>query len=1109
MIRRATIAALGATLVTLLAAPGAAAGEESGAPAWQTTLVSTPTVLRPGAGGDKAKYVFTATNVGGSRTSGEIDLEDALPAGLTPAAAGLRLTGGGGDGSCEIASQIVSCTTETPVRPGFSLVLEIRLSVDPLAPPSLEDQTTISGGGALAASATTTTTIGTSTPPFDFLAGPAGLSAPATAADGSAVTLAGAHPYQLTVGLGFPSEYPGGLIHGIEGGVRDAGTDLPRGLIVDPAATSRRCTESELLGAGCPAASQLGLAAITTPVANTLPPELSPLYNMVPPPGSPSSFAFDVSGAGAFAHILGSLRSDGDYGLTGGSTDIVGLSLHPILGVTLHLWGDPAGAIHDELRSDACFFPASMFEKPEPSCPLSPAETTGAALLSMPGTCPSTPSITIGRADSWAQPGLFHEAVYESADLAGNPIPISGCTALEFAPTLAISPTTNLADSPSGLDVDLHQPQEAPRDNPLQGRASASLKDAVVSLPSGLVANPSQADGLAACTEAQIGYLSEGHYSKQPNSCPDAAKLGTVEVASPLLAEYGEGGTKLETDPETGRPIPRPLQGSVYLAKPFENEFGSLLAIYLAVEDEESGTVAKLAGKVVPDPQTGRLTTVFEENPDLPIEDVRLHLFGGARASLTTPISCGTHTTTSDLTPWTSPEGADAHPSDSFQTTAEPGGGSCPSSEDGAANSPGFSAGTLSPQAAAYSPFVLKLHREDGSQRLAGIDTTLPPGLVGKLAGIAECSEGQISQARSRENPEEGIDERESPSCPLASEVGVVNVGAGSGPTPFYTQGHAYLAGPYKGAPLSLAVIVPAIAGPFDLGTVVSRVALHIEPETAQVHAVSDPLPQILDGIPLDIRSVALKMDRPQFILNPTSCEPMAITGTALTALGNPAGLSERFQVGGCSGLRFKPKLSLRLKGSVKRSSNPRLIANLSAKPGEADIARAQVKLPHSVFLDQAHIRTICTRVQFAADACPAGSIYGKAEATTPLLDQPLSGAVYLRSSSHPLPDLVAKLKGPASQPVEIDLVGKTDAVKAALRNTFEAVPDAPVSHFRLELFGGKRGLVEMSDGFCAGRRATVQLTAHNGRSYDTRPVVGAKCPKHRKHRHHKKHKRG
>ena len=396
----------------------------------------------------------------------------------------------------------------------------------------------------------------------------------------------------------------------------------------------------------------------------------------------------------------------------------------------------------------------------------------------------------------------------------------------------------------------------------------------------------------------------------------------------------------------------------------------------------------------------------------------------------------------------------------------------------------------------------MKLSRQDGSQRIAGIDTLLPPGLSGKLAGIGQCSEAQIAQARARERPNMGILEKQSPSCPASSEVGEVDVAAGAGPSPFHTQGHAYLAGPYKGAPLSLLAIVPAVAGPFDLGAVVSSVALRVDPDTAQIHAVSDPLPQILDGIPLDVRSIAITMGRPQFTLNPTSCDPMQVTGSATSALGQSAALSDPFQVGGCSQLPFKPRLSLALKGGTRRASHPKLIAGLKAKPGEANVAVAQVKLPPSAFLDQAHIRTVCTRVQFAVNACPKGSIYGSASATTPLLSDPLSGNVYLRSSNHKLPDLVVALKGPASLPIEIDLDGKTDSVKGALRNTFEAVPDAPVSSFHLELFGGKRGLVINSRNLCAHTyKAEVNLTGQNGKVFDTEPAVGTDCKGHKRHK--------
>ena len=528
-----------------------------------------------------------------------------------------------------------------------------------------------------------------------------------------------------------------------------------------------------------------------------------------------------------------------------------------------------------------------------------------------------------------------------------------------------------------------------------------------------------------------------------------------------------------------------------------------MLAIYLAVEDQKTGIIAKLAGEVTPDPQTGQLTALFKDNPQLPIEEIETHFFNGPKAALKTPLACGTYTTTSTLTPWSTPEGADANLSDSFATSVAAGGsGPCPSSEAGAPNTPSFTAGTTTPQAAAFSPFVLKLSREDGSQQLTGLDATLPKGLTGKLAGIPYCSEAQIAAAKAREAPNMGAVEQQSPSCPLASEVGSVTVGAGAGITPLYVSGHAYLAGPYRGAPLSLAIITPALAGPFDLGAVVARTALYVNPETAQIHAVSDPLPSIIQGIPLDLRSIALKMDRPDFTRNPTSCDPTQILEAASTLADQSAALISPFQVGGCGALKFKPKLAISLKGATKRTGHPALRATLTyPKDGRyANIEDAQVTLPHSEFLDTTHIATVCTRVQFAADSCPKASIYGFARAFTPLLDKPVEGPVYLRSSNHKLPDLVAALNGQ----VDVDLVGRVDTGKAnGIRNSFEAAPDAPVSKFVLEMKGGRKGLLVNSEDICRKpQRALASYLAHNGMSYEATPLIKNSCGAKAKKKH-------
>ncbi|HEY4561850.1 MAG TPA: hypothetical protein VIJ36_02670, partial [Thermoanaerobaculia bacterium] len=430
----------------------------------------------------------------------------------------------------------------------------------------------------------------------------------------------------------------------------------------------------------------------------------------------------------------------------------------------------------------------------------------------------------------------------------------------------------------------------------------------------------------------------------------------------------------------------------------------------------------------------------------------------------------------------------------SFTVSADAKGAPCPPERF----SPAFGGATENPLAGTYSPFNLSFSREDGEVQLEGLAATLPPGLLGSLKGIPYCPEAALAAVSGALGA--GAAQEASPSCPTASRLGTVTVGAGAGPNPFYTQsGKAYLAGPYKGAPLSLAVIAPAVAGPFDLGSVVVRNALRVDPESTQITAVSDPLPQILHGIPLDLRDVRVALDRPSFTLNPTSCDPMAIEATLTSTKGTSAERSERFQVGACKRLAFGPGLSLRLKGGTHRAQHPalRAVLRMPTKGANANIARTSVALPHSEFLAQAHIRTVCTRVQFAAGAgngteCPKGSVYGHAAAISPLLDEPLEGPVYLRSSNHTLPDLVAALGGQ----IDVDLVGRIDSARdGGIRTTFATVPDAPVSKFVLSMQGGRKGLLENSTDLCRSpHRATVAMDAHNGKTADSRPVLRVRC---------------
>jgi hypothetical protein len=1025
-----------------------------GLPVWKLYSLSVPTNLKPGA--IESQIILQAVNVGGATTHGPFTITDTLPAGLTVVEA--RYNGGP---LCSVSGQVVTCSVNEPITPGELVPVNIHLDVDPGASGTLPNDAEVEGGGTAPASSVLPVEVTSALPSFSFLAGEEGFAAPLSSADGSAATQAGSHPYQLTVQLGFPAEKPGQEIIVSTGHVRDISTDLAPGEIVNPNSTSELCTEVEMVARDCPVESQIGTDTLSTAGLGFALVGSTPLYNMVPAPGSPSTFGFDAGGVGIFVHIKGSLRSDGDYGLSGTSNDILARGANPVLGVRLAFWGDPSSSSHQDSREcpGGCGVP----------------EASDTALLTAPVQCSGQPTVTRGRADSWEETGTFVSASYESADLEGHPVAMGGCNQLQYDPSLEARPTTNLADSPSGLEVDIHQPtNEDPG-----GISPAMMRNLRLALPAGMSVNPSSANGLGACAEAQAHL-----HSLLAGECPDDSKLGSAEVITPLLDH--------------------PVPGALYLAEPLKNPTGSLIGLYLELNDPSTGTVSNLAGKVIADPVTGQLTTVFEDNPQLPLEDIKTHLFTGPRAALRTPAACGSYATKTDLAPWSAPQTPVAHLSDPWQIQASPNGGACPAQGEALPNTPSFTAGTLSPQAGDYSPFLFKLTRKDDTAEPLKVDTTLPAGLVAKLAGVPYCPEAGIARAASRSNPNEGILERNDPSCPAASKVGALDVATGAGITPFHAQGNVYLSGPYKGAPLSLAVITPAIAGPFDLGTVLTRVALNVDPETAKVSATSDPLPSILYGIPLDIRSIALQMDRPNFTLNPTSCDPLSVTGSLLTTAG-ASPLLVPFQVGECGALGFRPKLAVRLKGGTSRGAHPALTANLTyPKSGKyANVKVAQVTLPHSEFLDQAHIGTVCTRVQFAAKQCPAKSIYGKASATTPLLEKPLSGPVYLRSSTHKLPDLVVALHGQ----VDVVLDGRIDSVNGGIRTTFEAAPDAPVSKFTLQMQGGKKGLLVNSTNLCKHPKANKAISlmeGQNGKVFDTEPALANSCKKAKRHHHRK-----
>lgn len=895
--------------------------------------------------------------------------------------------------------------------------------------------------------------------------------------DGSAAVQAGAHPFEATNSFSlstvadpiFGTQIP-------EENAKDIEVALPPGTIGNPTATPK-CANADLANLNiprCSVNSQVGVASLTFNLFGEVQQGHFPIFNMDPPPGVPAEFGFAVVGTPLY--LTPKLLPDREYALAI-ELESVSQAL-PLIDSEIRFWGVPGDPAHTRERGfddfgTACASPASDPTgcNQEFTAPIRPFVTN-------PTACSADPLSTGLRLSTWQHPNLATERSFDSHDgeTPPNPVGITGCEdpRLDFEPTLSARPTSNRADSETGLEVDLQLPQTddtvtdaedlyAGSGNPA-AITTPALRTAVVRLPAGMSINPAAANGLAACSEAQIELG-----GPEPARCPAESKLGTAEVVSPLFE--------------------RALPGEIFLAQQKRNKFGALLALYVVIDDRATGTVIKLPGRLDADPQSGQLTTRFEENPQLPFSNLKLKFFGGAGAALKTPEACGSYTVTGEFSSWSG--GAPARTSDSFTLVAGAGGRPC--------SPPGFAptvrAGSGAPAAGQFSPFVLRLDRAEGEQRFATVTAKLPKGLLAKLKGVPYCSDAALGRIPTAEGT--GAGEAATPSCPAASQVGVLSTGLGAGAKPFFAGGKVYLAGPYKGAPLSLALVVPALAGPFDLGNVAVRAALQIDPETAQVTVVSDPIPAILHGIPVDVRSILVDINRDQFTLNPTSCDPDRVDGSASSQQGLTASFSDRFQVGGCAGLRFKPRISLTLDGSTKRAGHPalRTVVSYPKGGGYANVARASVQLPHSVFFENAHLTSICTKPQFAAGKCPRSSIYGRAAVTTPLLDQPLKGPVYLRSSGgkRALPDLVAALDGQ----IKIDLVGHIDSKNQGLRATFVGVPDAPIAKFTLSLPAGRKSLLVNSTNICVGKpRATVAFTGQNGKVARSRPALHASCRK-------------
>jgi hypothetical protein len=892
----------------------------------------------------------------------------------------------------------------------------------------------------------------------------------------TSATRAGSHPYALTTTIMFdhdvtrekehfeeneeeerlPSGEPEVYVH-IDGSPRRLELNLPPGLVVNPAAMSVRCTEAQLetvskAGAGCPAASAVGIATL---YLNGFGAKIkAAVYEMAPPPGVPAELGLDAGGVGLVVHLVGRLRTGGDYGFTGEAAEISQGA--QIYGLGLTLWGDPTAASHDAQRGSCAMsgpvtkeIEEEKFERETGkttgeylfSCPVG---ETGAPLLTLPGSCTGEPLETTLSVDSWQEPGaLDSQGGPDLSDprwktaTASSPV-LTGCEDVPFTPALTVQPSPGSpeAESPTGLSLDL----KIPREEGMLNLAPADVKNMTITLPAGMTISAPVAGGLGACTGTPEPGRPEGEIalrSAEAPSCPEAAKLGEVEAITPLLSE--------------------PLRGAVYLAQQGAFE-GSLIALYMVAEGD--GVQIKLAAKATLDPSTGQITLTFEKAPQLPLRELALSLFGGPRAPLQAPAVCGTYTISARLEPWS---GTAPVRRDSQFTIAS--GCEHPFA-------PSFTAGSADSRAGGSSAFGVAVSRQDRERRLASVRVVAPPGLMAALKGVARCPDAQAATGE----------------CPAASALGEATVALGPGEDPYWVEGgRIYLTGPYEGAPFGLAIAIPALAGPFDLGTALVRARVEVDSHTAQVVIASDPLPTILQGVPLDIRTVDLTIDRPGFIFNPTDCSRLSVTGTLYGSDGASAAVSSPFQAVDCASLPFKPKFTASTRARTSKRSGTSLRLKIVLGAGGANLAKVRVILPERLPVRLTTLQNACLAATFDADpaSCPARSVVGTATASTPLLARPLTGRAYLLARPGSDPDLVLVLSG---EGVTLYLDGNLEVRKRLMSATFNSIPDVPLSAFTATFPKGPHSIfasglhARAKGGMCRRRLSMLtELAAQNG----------------------------
>ena len=1134
-VTRVRIAVLFAVVSAVLVASASVAaassltGEYVAKPGWMVESRMYPTELQPG---EKGLLVIEVYNIGRGQTAGEkVHLADTLPAGLevTGEAGAIGPIGNIGRGTIEYVEEsddmaenetpgkaqaisqlrywecsgttVVSCETapgalgkvqgpkgeeeqpiERPIKSGY--VGRIGIPVKATGSPgTVLNRVRVNGGGApAAAESSDRLTIGSGTTGF----GLTGFDGWFSNGDGTLDTQAGSHPYGLTVNFGMNAieNEPTG------GGLRDAAITLPPGIVGDPHATPQCAREQFFSGTveSCPAETQVGedIAGINPAPAFGYAEFQArvPVYNLVPPPGVPAEFGF--GGAGVNVVVEFGVRSGSDYGITGAVHNIGFL---PVFN-SMTLWGTPGEETHNFER---CGVAANGSSRS--ACGVLGPLGVPRALLTVPTSCegPLTAHIKV---DSWKGTEPAASESFTFHDSEGKPIGLEGCEKLSFHPSLTVAPDTSYADTPAGLTVDLKVPQEGltlggsefetrPRAG---GFAAANVKGTTVTLPEGVAINPGQAAGLDACGPAEDGLTTEaekaeGKEDNGPPHCPNASKVGTDEIETPLLTKT--------------------LKGGVYVMP------SNPPHLQLLVVAEGEGVFVKLVGDVHLNEQTGQLVTTFSNTPELPFTDFKLSFSGGAQAALSTPLRCGTYGTDTDFTSWASPFLGDVFPTSNFQIVGGTGGAACPPSS--LPFSPSMIAGSTTDQAGGFTSFSLLLQRADDQQRIGTLQFKTPEGLLGMISKVPLCPEPQASQG----------------TCSSASQIGHTVVEAGPGPYPLVVPqpGQApapiYLTGGYKGAPYGLSIVVPLHVGPFTLQTQIVRGKIEVNPLTTQLTVTTDPLPTIIDGIPADLRAINAVIDKPGFMFNPTGCEPSSFSGTATSDQGATAPLSSHFQMGSCRSLTFKPNFKVSTSGKTSRKDGASLDAKILYPTGalgdnqassQSNVKMVKVDLPKQLPSRLTTLQKACPSGTFEANpaSCPEDSKVGTATAITPVLPVQLTGPAYFVSyGGAKFPELVVVLQGYG---VTVYLHGETFISKAGITSsTFRKVPDVPITSFELKLPEGPYSALAATGNLCTTKlKMPTAFTGQNGAVLkQSTPISVTGCSKHKATKSKKKSKSG